>query len=329
MKVNNKLLSIILCAMLLICALFTLTGCGGDTQGGQEASDTTENTEDNGQTDDTDNEDDNKDTVMGNYENTVKVMSYNIYYKDVDSRSDNIQDLIIKNSPDVLMLQEVSTDWITYLQEFMGNNDYSYYGYGRYGGEFSDADLQSGDQFVLILWKTDKYELVDSGHFWLSSTPDIYSSAWTDGTTSNYPRCVNWVILKDKDTGGELFALNIHTDPEDEMVRNNSSALAVEMAQELSGGRPVVMGGDWNMGITDTAYSIVADAYLDIRFNAVTTTTEGSFNNWGEREEGNYAFGDHLFMSDNMAAELYEVVDDYYDGEHISDHCPIQAILYY
>ena len=34
-------------------------------------------------------------------------------------------------------------------------------------------------------------------------------------------------------------------------------------------------------------------------------------------------------MSENMAAEKFDVVDDYYDGVHISDHCPLLAVLYY
>ena len=264
------------------------------------------------------------------YASKVNVLCYNIYYKDVDRRAENIQDLILKNDPDVLMLQEVSVDWIPHIQTFMAENGYSYYGYGRYGGEMSADNLDSGDQFVPILWKTDKYDLVESGHFWLSSTPtEVKSAAWTDGTISKYPRCVNWVILKDKQTGGEFLTLNIHTDPESDRVRTLSCSLAVEKLEELRGGRPAVLGGDWNMGLTDSGYGRVTDSYLDVRFQAEDTMHGGSFNAWGDRADDNFAYGDHIFMSEDMAAEKFAVVDDYYDGEHISDHCPLLAILYY
>ena len=264
------------------------------------------------------------------YASQVRVLCYNIYYKDVDRRAANIEDLILKNDPDVLMLQEVSTDWIPYLQSFMAENGYSYYGYGRYGGELSADDLQSGDQFVPILWKTDKYELKDSGHFWLSSTPDTYSAAWVDGTISKYPRCVNWVILQDKQTGGEFLAMNIHTDPESDMVRTNSCALAAQMLDQLRGDLPAVVGGDWNMGLTDSGYSIMTSSgYADVRIRAEETDLGGSFNAWGDRADDNFAYGDHIFMTDTFAAEKFEVVNDYYDGEHISDHCPLLAVLYY
>ena len=308
---------------LLLIAMLAMAGCGDSGEATTPTEKPTETTQP-ATTEETTNKMD-----YSSYENSARVLCYNIYYKDVDRRAENIQDLILKNDPDVLLLQEVSVDWIPHLQSFMAENGYSYYGYGRYGGEMSAESLDSGDQFVPILWKTEKYDLVESGHFWLSSTPETYSAAWTDGTISKFPRCVNWVILKDKITGGEFLTLNIHTDPESDQVRTLSCALTATMLEELRGGRPAVLGGDWNMGLTDSGYSIITDEYLDIRFKAENTMHGGSFNAWGDRADDNYAYGDHMFMTSDMAAETFEVVNDYYDGEHISDHCPLLAILYY
>lgn len=267
---------------------------------------------------------------LSTLENKVQILCYNIYYQDVERRAENIQDLIVKNDPDVLMLQEVCLDWIVHLQSFMDKNGYSYYGYGRYGGEMSSEEQKKGDQYVPILWKTEKYDLIESGHFWLSSTPDVFSSDWADGTKSDFPRCVNWVILKDKVTGGEFVALNIHTDPESDRVRSNSCDLVVQKLEAIRDGRPAVLGGDWNMGLTDTGYRIITSGgYQDVRVKAETTDLGGSFNAWGDREEGDLAYGDHIFMSEGMGAELFDVVDDNYDGEHISDHNPLLAVLYY
>ena len=305
-----------------------MTACGERENNTKEQTETVSTEKENAEAKIT--EDDLDEVDFESFENKMKLMCYNIYYKEVESRSGDIQDLILKNDPDVLMLQEVSTEWLPYLQGFMEENKYSYYGYGRYGGEMSAADLQSGEQFTPILWKNDKYDLMDNGHFWLSSTPDVFSADWTDGFISKYPRCVNWVILKDKETGGEFMALCIHTDPESEAVRNRSSSLTVEMVNEISGNLPVVLAGDWNMSITDKAYSIVTEGgYIDVRFKAADTTYSGSFNDWGERADDSYAFGDHIFMSDDMAASSFEVVNDYYDGVHISDHCPLFTEIYY
>ncbi len=313
-----------LISILLLCAVLCMTACGNNKQT-EPDNDVEQNTE-NG----SDNEDVSGGDDLSKYENKATVMCYNIFYKDVADRSDDIQDLILKNNPDILLLQEVSVDWIPYLQNFMSENGYSYYGYGRHGGELSDPNVGSGDQFTPVLWKTEKYDLVESGHFWLSSTPEVYSAAWLDGIVSKYPRCVNWVILKDKETGGELLATSVHTDPESEQVRTNSSMLIAEKITEIRGERPAVLGGDWNMKLTDDAYRAVNEnGYPDIRITAEETTMSGSFNAWGERADDNFAFGDHIFATDNVAAKYFEVVDDYYDGVHISDHNPLLTEIYY
>lgn len=268
--------------------------------------------------------------MVSKYKSKVKLMCYNIFYKNVTERSDNIQDLIFKHNPDVLLLQEVSADWIPYLQNFMAEKGYSYYGYGRHGAEMSASDFHIKEQFTPILWKTEKYDLKDSGHFWLSSTPEVYSADWADGTISKFPRCVNWIILHDKETDGEFMTLCIHTDPESGIVRTKSSELTVKMVDEIRGELPMAMGGDWNMLLEDDAYRAVVDGgYLDVRFMAEKAMKGGSFNEWGKRTEENYAYGDHIFVSDNVVAENFEVVDDYYDGVHISDHCPLLTVLYY
>ena len=317
---------------LLIWALLLallLTGCGQTNAPGEtEATAPSETVTEPPATSEPEESTDNIDFTR--YENTVRVLCYNVYYQDVDRRSENIQDLMLKNDPDVLLLQEVSLDWLPHMAQFMENNGYSYYGYGRYGGEMSASDLKNGEQFTPILWKTDKYDLQDSGHFWLSSTPEEYSAAWLDGTISKYPRCVNWVILKDRQTGGEFLAMCIHTDPESDAVRTNSCVLTVDMLSKLRGDLPVIVGGDWNMGLSDSGYQAMTQSgYPDVRVKAADTDLGGSFNNWGKREEGNFAFGDHIFISENVAAEKFAVVSDYYDGEHISDHCPLLAVLHY
>ena len=309
-------------AWLLLASMLLLAGCGGgNPTGTTDPIQTTEATQTEG----------GSEVDFSKYENKVRVLCYNIYYQNVDSRAANIQDLILKNDPDVLLLQEVSTPWIPYLQTFMAEKGYSYYGYGRYGGELSAEGLESGDQFVPILWKTDKYELVQSGHFWLSSTPEeVRSAAWVDGTISKYPRCVNWVILKDKQTGGEFMTMNIHTDPESDMVRTLSCDLAVKKLDEIRGSLPAVVGGDWNMGLSDDGYKILTQSgYADVRVKAKDTVYGGSFNNWGARDDDNFAYGDHIFISGEFAAEKFDVVNVYYDGEHISDHNPLLAVLYY
>ena len=236
--------------------------------------------------------------------------------------------MILKNAPDVLLLQEVSVSWIPYIHTFMKENGYECYGYGRRGADITDKEFHEREQFTPILWKTEKYDLKKSGHFWLSDTPEVYSTKWTDGTDSKFPRCVNWVILRDKKTGGEFMALCIHTDPESKDVRTKSCRLMAEMAEKIREGLPIIMGGDWNMQPGDDAYRAICEGgFKDMRLIAEKTMLGGSFNAWGARSEDNYAYGDYLFVSDNIEAESYEITEDYYNGVHISDHCPLKTVF--
>ncbi|MCL2252961.1 MAG: endonuclease/exonuclease/phosphatase family protein [Lachnospiraceae bacterium] len=260
------------------------------------------------------------------------IMCYNIFYQNAEARAPLIEALILEKSPDIIGVQELSLEWVSLIQDFKEAHQYSSYGYGRHGGDLSDENLGSSEQFALILWKTDKYELTASGHFWASSTPDVVrSTAWADGTNTTFPRCINWVKLKDKTTGSEMIFLNLHLAPEvvNYTVRTNSSKLIIEKMEEFYGNYPIVLTGDFNMKLTCTAYeTITQNGYNDMRFTAEQTDHRGSFNNW-TREMDALAFADHIFGTPDIIVESYEVIDHRVDGEHISDHNPLFAKIFF
>ena len=113
-------------AMFLV-LLLCIPGCGSPKEGQQGQPDgPTAGSGETGDGEDNSDTDNPKENDMEAYESQVKVMSYNVYYQDVvEERVAKIWDLVIKNDPDVLMLQEVSIDWIPYVQAFMAENGYS------------------------------------------------------------------------------------------------------------------------------------------------------------------------------------------------------------
>ena len=248
-------------------------------------------------------------------------------------RKDVILDIIRKANPDVLFLQEVSEEWIPFLQEFMESDGYAYYAYGRYGSELSGVQ-EHGEQYVPILWKKDKYEVLDQGHFWLSATPDeVRSSTWGDGTLSEFPRCNNWVKLKDKETEKVFMASAIHLPPEKGLIPNHSIKLLNEKLPELSGGCPIIIGGDFNMLFSETPYSLVTEGgFEDVRFMAEETEkTKGTFHKFGEYD-GQELWGDYIFVnkqSSNVTVKTFQILEDYMEsGEHASDHYPVISKMY-
>ena len=253
---------------------------------------------------------------------SAEVMSYNVFwnpvYEGIANRTDKVLSLITGNASDIIMFQEVSPDWMTLLNNKL--TGYSHYGYSHKKGVNMDQ-MTGNDEGAPIYWKTDKYELVDSG----------YVLTVDNGIVSDYPRCINWVVLKDKTTGGMITAMNIHADPNDQVAREKTNLLVVNTLDEIRGKHgdvAAVLGGDWNMQPKSTTYfTVVGNGLLDARYVAETTTTSGSYNAWN-RVEGKYGFGDYLFVSEGVEASLFEVVADWdpdNTGLHVSDHCPIIA----
>lgn len=273
---------------------------------------------------------------------SAEVMSYNVfwdlYHDGIENRTDKVLALMKEQNSDIMMLQEVSAQWIPLLKEFAAENGYSYYGYTHEQGLAMDEVSGGSHQLTPIFWKTEQYTLENSGHFWASSTPDVAGSAsWENGSVSNYPRCINWVILKDNQTGGKLLVMNVHGDPNDETVRNLTYRLVVQKLDELraaNGDLAAVVGGDWNMSASSTGYyTVVGNGLADVRKHAAATTDIGSYNAWNRVDENKYAMGDYLFMAEGMTAKTFTVVsDDWASDEktmHISDHCPIVVEVSY
>ncbi len=233
----------------------------------------------------------------------LKVMGYNVCaentkqtYPDgsqptMDERIEMVFDVIGSHDPDVIGLTEINTHWLPYLEEKVTVEGGKYAAYGRSGqGSTYGGGRYSGqkwDLFSLILWRTDKYDLVEQGSFWGSRTPNRPNSCnWPGNIVGDMGRAMNWVILKDKATGVEFFFLCAHLDAKVEEVRTLSAELIREKAVELAAGRPIVMVGDWNANERKPAYDeLTCDGFADARYRTADLedmTIYNTYNKWGE-----------------------------------------------
>lgn len=55
--------------------------------------------------------------------------------------------------------------------------------------------------------------------------------------------------------------------------------------------------------------------------------TEWSFSDFGQIPEAERPLLDYIFVSDGIAADLYEVLPDTLGGGYVSDHAPVMAIV--
>ena len=132
----------------------------------------------------------------------VKVMSYNIRHtgeakdtgvKHWDARKFATINMIRTETPDVIGMQEVRAD----QKEFLIAELPEYQGV-----------MESKTNTKFIMFRKDRFELLDQGNFWLSETPDVPSKGW--GSTSE--RATLWVKLKELKTGKVFFVFNTHLD---------------------------------------------------------------------------------------------------------------------
>ena len=130
---------------------------------------------------------------------TVRIMSFNVRDGEFD-REEIVPQVISDYYPDSVGLQECEGTWYLTLQTYL--TDYEIIGVGRLTG------LPLIGESTAIMYRNDKYKLVDSGTFWLSETPFIVSKGWD----ANYPRTCTLVVLENLETGKQYAHVNTHLD---------------------------------------------------------------------------------------------------------------------
>ena len=158
---------------------------------------------------------------------------------------------IRRYAPDLIGFQEVQAANLATYQDALGDYDHVP---GNLYGDVEPTERTS------IFWRSARFDLVASGEFWLSRTPDQPSIDWD----VPYPMGVTWVKLRRRDDGVQLLHLNTHLDDESAQSRLEASKLIVERIAQLQGGQiPAIITGDFNCnpwhppyrGFMDQGYS--------------------------------------------------------------------------
>ena len=137
----------------------------------------------------------------------VNVMSFNIRYDNPEDsldnwryRKDRVANAIHFYDVDILGTQEVLHNQSEDLK--LRLPEYGVVGVGR-------EDGKEKGEYSALWYKKDRFNVLDSGYFWLSETPEVAGSKGWDGACE---RIASWVKLQDKVSDKEYFALNTHLD---------------------------------------------------------------------------------------------------------------------
>jgi len=225
------------------------------------STDTTDQDKDIPQKDDGgETEQDEKDeTEIVEKPSEIVLLDYNIRCKTNEAKTNRNwatrKKIIFKQikdyDPDIIGLQEVRLVQLRDINKEFSNT------YTLVGEPNNDT---TSSERVLILVKKSRFEILDSGTFWLSETPEIMSKSWNSACY----RICTFVKLRDKNTNKELSYYNTHLDHKSNNARINGANVIIERL--LLEDNPYLLTGDMNARMSTTVYKNFTDVMDDTRY---------------------------------------------------------------
>ncbi|MFA6702801.1 MAG: endonuclease/exonuclease/phosphatase family protein [Dysgonamonadaceae bacterium] len=261
---------------------------------------------------------------MGRNTCTLNIGSFNISYDNKkeevgwEYRKESVASLIRFHEWDVFGTQEGQS----YLLEDIAGEEYDYvFANGFFNQKNPDIDLERS-QHNGIFWLKNKFELLDTGSFWLSETPDVKSFGWDAAESRG---CV-WVKLKERNTNITFFFFCVHFDHRGVIARQNSALLVLNKIQEIAIDFPVFCVGDFN-GSADAehiqtmkANGLLYDSY-DIS-QSPPYGTKGTSNQYKKDSAMDQRI-DYIWVTEDIEVKKFGVLNEMPYNRFTSDHFPI------
>lgn len=171
----------------------------------------------------------------------VRVMTFNIRYGTADDgenrweqRRPLVFELLRQEACDIVGLQEALR---SQLDEILAAEpEYKAVGVGR-------DDGKDAGEFAAILYRHEKFEMMENGTFWLSDTPETAGSK-TWGNQS--ARICTWARLRSKKSWESFYVFNTHLDHRSQRSRFHGVELITERMKSHTRREPIVFMGDFN-----------------------------------------------------------------------------------
>jgi len=259
----------------------------------------------------------------------INVMSFNIRNADADEGTPNswdkrkelLYDVIGECSPDVIGLQEALLYAINEIQAALP--EYYKIGEGRDGG--------TKGEYCAILYRHDRFDVDESGTFWLSDTPEKPSTSW-----SRLKRICTWARLVEKESGQSFYFYNTHLDHESLEAKEKGGQLIMTRIEKRKYQDPFVLTGDFNSGESDDIIRYLkgignitnhplADTFRVLYPEASHVKTFNGFEGLISGRKIDYVFVDSRFRTVTKA----EIVRTHDGDRYPSDHYPVIAGLHF
>lgn len=265
----------------------------------------------------------------------LRVMTFNVRGASLDREGPNTWErraplnvAVIRNqAPDLIGFQECGTSHLITYQQHLSE-------YARLLG--SSIIPEEGDirAYNSIFWRAECLTLLDSGSFWLSETPEVYSRAWNAAS----PRLATWATFRFP-TGRELLHLNTHLDHISQEARVRGAELILHRLQSLhTTSMALLVTGDFNCPPGDVVHQCfqsfgLADAYLATGHEENEQADSFHAYGWskssssGAKRRGSARFDWILFGGPSafLRPLSCDIVRDAQPPMYPSDHYPVVA----
>ena len=183
----------------------------------------------------------------------LRVMSFNVRYPSKsdgpdlwETRRDLLVATIRAHSPDVIGTQELFHEQGEYVVSQLPQ--FAWFGISRRGNK--------EDEHMGVFYRKDSLELLSSGNFWLSTTPDVPASMSWD---VSLPRMVTWGEFRHRKTGRRFHFYNTHFAhrPSDAVARAESARVLIDRLKRLPANSDIILTGDFNTDVGSEPYQLL------------------------------------------------------------------------
>lgn len=232
------------------------------------------------------------------------VMTHNLSAEDIsESRIARTMTLIYKYVPDTLGVQEATAEWMTALQDNLGD----YYAIVGEGCEGEDKG-----EHTAILYAKAKYNLIETGTKWFSDTPDKVSRL----PKANAYSIFTWALLEDKETG--VRYLHVNTQLDNEFVRLEQMNCLMYFLQDYND-VAVILTGDMNATAETDAMKFIQEQGF------ATKQGFAALDHLPLSGRGNQIVDWILVTKNCLTLTNYITDNNYFNGGYASDHCSYYA----
>jgi len=230
----------------------------------------------------------------------------------IAERSPRLKKVLDPIGADVIAFQEVRPKWATEIEKIFSEE------YGVFLC-YRSAEKPEG---LVTLWKKERFDCLDRGHFWFSDTPEKESFGWDE--KYHCPRICSYAVIKDKGSGGSFLVMNTHFGFGDE-GQLKSVQLIKEYRDRFSVHK-MILAGDFNMLPGSPAHRALMALFSDA--NELTARDRRATYHAYSPSAEQISHIDYIFCDRDVLPKSFRILDESVDGKFPSDHYGICSRLF-